>query len=74
MPSKAGLAGKASGRGPWGEVGGMTPVAPSSADQAKLKDIVENVVLKRFAERCGRACAEEWNATMGDIAGLKAPL
>jgi len=55
-------------------VGGMTPVAPSSADQAMLKDIVENFVLKRFAQRCGRACAEEWNATMGDIAGLKAPL
>ena len=68
------LACNASGPCPWGEVGGMTPVAPSSADQAKLKDIVENFVLKRFAERCGRACAEEWNATMGDIAGLKAPL
>ena len=54
---------------PLGRGGRHDPVAPSSADQAKLKDIVENFVLKRFAERCGRACAEEWNATMGDIAG-----
>ena len=58
----------------WGEPGGMTPIEPSAEDQAKLKDIVENFVLKRFAERCGKACAEEWNATMGDIAGVKAPL
>lgn len=58
----------------WGEPGGMTPIVPSDADQARLRDIVENFVLKRFAERCGPACAEEWNATMGDIAGIKAPL
>lgn len=58
----------------WGEPGGMTPIAPSTEDQAKLKGIVENFVLKRFAERCGKACAEEWNATMGEITGLKAPI
>ena len=43
-------------------------------DNAIIKDVVENTVLKRFAERCGRACAEEWNATMGKIAGVQAPL
>lgn len=58
----------------WGEPGGMVPVVPSTEDQAKVKSIVENYVLKRFAERCGKACAEEWNATMGDIAGVKAPI
>ncbi len=68
------LACNAAGPCPWGEPGGMTPVEPSAADQALLKDIVENFVLKRFAERCGRACAEEWNATMGEIAGVKAPI
>jgi len=64
----------AAGPCPWGDPGGMTPIAPSAADRAQLKDIVENFVLKRFAERCGRACAKEWNATMGEIAGLQAPL
>ncbi len=68
------LACNAAGPCAWGEPGGMTPIAPSEADQAKLRDIVENFVLKRFAERCGKSCAEEWNATMGDIAGIKAPL
>lgn len=58
----------------WGENGGLTPVAMTGEDEAIVKDIVENFVLKRFAERCGRACAEEWNATMGEIAGVKAPL
>ncbi len=58
----------------WGENGGLTPVPMSDADNVMIKDIVENVVLKRFAERCGRACAEEWNSTMGEIAGVQAPL
>ncbi len=58
----------------WGEPGGLAAVEMNDADNAKIKDIVENVVLKRFAERCGTACAEEWNATMGEIAGVKAPL
>ncbi len=64
----------ASGPCELGEPGGMIPVPPSDADQAKVKDIVENFVLKRFAERCGKACAEEWNSTIGEIAGVKAPL
>jgi len=64
----------AAGPCPWGEPGGMTPVEVSEEDEAKLKDIVQNYVLKRFAERCGVECAKEWNATMGDIAGVKAPL
>ncbi len=64
----------AAGPCPWGEPGGMTPIEPSAEDQAKLKNIVENFVLKRFADRCGKACAEEWNATMGEITGLKAPI
>ncbi|MDH3667914.1 MAG: TRAP transporter substrate-binding protein [Paracoccaceae bacterium] len=58
----------------WGETGNLQPIEMNDADNAKIKDIVQNVVLKRFAERCGKACAEEWNATMGDIAGVQAPL
>ena len=64
----------ASGPCEWGENGGLIPVEMNDEDNAIIKDIVENTVLKRFAERCGRECAEEWNATMGEIAGVKAPL
>ena len=55
-----------------GEPGGMVPITPSDADQKKLKEIAENVVLKRWAERCGKKCADEWNATIGAIVGMKA--
>lgn len=58
----------------WGKPGGMTPIAPSDADKAQLKQIVRDFVLKRFAKRCGKACAKEWNATIGKIAGIEAPL
>jgi hypothetical protein len=37
-----------------------------------LKDIAENVVLKRWAKRCGKTCTDEWNATVGKVVGLTA--
>jgi len=55
-----------------GKPGGMVPITPSAADQAKLKDIAQNVVLKRWAKRCGAKCAAEWNATVGKIVGMTA--
>ncbi|MEO1491600.1 MAG: TRAP transporter substrate-binding protein DctP [Pseudomonadota bacterium] len=58
----------------WGETGNLIPVEMNDEDNKIIANVVENFVLKRFAERCGRACAEEWNATMGEIAGIKAPL
>ena len=64
----------AAGPCPLGEPGGMTPWEPSAEDQEKLKAVVRDVVLKRFVERCGKACAEEWNATVGKVAGIEAPL
>ena len=64
----------ADGPCPWGEPGGMTPIEASPGDQAKLREIVENFVLKRFVERCGTECAQEWNETVGKVAGVQAPL
>ena len=55
-----------------GDVGGMVPITPSADDQAMLKDIAQNVVLKRWAKRCGKACADEWNATIGKVVGMTA--
>ena len=42
-----------------GTPGGMVPITPSAADQKMLKDIAENVVIKRWAKRCGKECAAE---------------
>lgn len=55
-----------------GDPGGMVPITPSAEDQKMLADIAQNVVLKRWAKRCGKKCAEEWNATIGKVVGLTA--
>ncbi len=68
------LACNASGPCPWGEPGGMTPIVPSAADEAQLKDIVQNFVLKRWVDRCGEKCAQQYNDTVGEVTGTKAPL
>ncbi|MGI9335716.1 MAG: TRAP transporter substrate-binding protein [Gammaproteobacteria bacterium] len=57
-----------------GEPGKMVPIEPTGDDQALLADIVQNFVLKRWAERCGKDCAAEWNSTVGEVVGVKAPL
>ncbi len=64
----------ASGPCPMGEPGGMVPVEPNAADQAQLREIVENYVVKRWAERCGKECTQEWNDTVGQVVKVKAPL
>ena len=55
-----------------GKPGGMVPIIPSASDQEMLADIAKNVVLKRWAKRCGKACTAEWNATIGKIVGMTA--
>ena len=58
-----------------GDPGGMVPIEPSDADKAKLADIVQNVVVKRWAKRCGtQKCVDEWNDTVGKFANMKASL
>ncbi len=55
-----------------GDPGGMVPITPSGEDQTMLKDIALNVVLKRWAKRCGKKCADEWNETIGKVVGMTA--
>ena len=50
----------------------MTLVEPSAADLALRDTIATDVVLARWAERCGAECADNWNATVGPILGLTA--
>ena len=55
--------------------GGMMPIEPTDADKAKLKEVVENFVLKRWAKRCGtQKCVDDWNATIGKVSGMKAAM
>jgi len=56
-----------------GEPGDMVLVEPSDADLKRRDEIATDVVLARWAERCGSECAATWNSTVGSILGLKAP-
>jgi hypothetical protein len=52
----------------------MTLVAISDADQAKHKELMQDVVLLEWARRCGEECAAEWNDTVGQAVGMQIPL
>ncbi len=53
-------------------VGGMTLVTPSEADLAARDKVANDVVLARWAERCGKDCADNWNNTVGKVLGMSA--
>ena len=55
-----------------GEKGNMKLVTPSDADLAARDKVATEVVLARWAERCGEECAANWNETVGSILGLTA--
>jgi len=55
-----------------GEKGGMKLVEPSDEDLAIRDRIAADVVLARWAERCGEDCAENWNNTVGKVLGMTA--
>lgn len=57
-----------------GKKGSMELVKISPADEALKKKLVQDVVLVKWGQRCGKACAEKWNATVGKVVGLKIPL
>lgn len=57
-----------------GEPGGIIPVELNEDDNARVKVAVNDFVLKRWAKRCGKDCAMEWNDTIGKVLGVEAPV
>jgi TRAP-type C4-dicarboxylate transport system substrate-binding protein len=58
-----------------GPTGNMVPVVPSAEDQARVKQIFNDVVGARWAKRCGtQKCIDEWNDTIGKVAGVELSL
>ena len=55
-----------------GDPGSMVLVEPSVEDLALRDKIATDVVLARWADRCGEDCAANWNKTVGPILGLTA--
>lgn len=64
----------ANGPCPLGEPARMGYVKLTAADEAELKKRVEAVVLPRWGKRAGKAAAEEWNAAVGGLLGMKIKL
>ncbi|MDC9720638.1 MAG: TRAP transporter substrate-binding protein [Gammaproteobacteria bacterium] len=55
-----------------GELGGMVLAKPSKADLKQRDRIAQEVILSRWAARCGPECTSNWNATVGKVLGLTA--
>lgn len=54
------------------ENGNMVLVEPSEADLARRDWVAKEVILPRWAQRCGPECAANWNRTVGRVLGLRA--
>jgi TRAP-type transport system periplasmic protein len=54
----------------YGYKGAMMLVEPSEENLARQREILEATVLPDWASRCGKDCAEKFNATMGEILDL----
>jgi TRAP-type C4-dicarboxylate transport system substrate-binding protein len=55
-----------------GETGNMTLVEPSQSDLEIRDQVALDVILPRWAKRCGPECAANWNKTVGKVLTLKA--
>jgi len=55
-----------------GEPGHMKLVEASAADEKERTRILNDFVLKRWANRCGEACVKDWNDTVGKYLNLTA--
>jgi len=57
-----------------GKPGKLVKVEPTAADEKILETAMREVVLKRWAKRCGNdaSCVSNWNDTIGKVVGLTA--
>ncbi len=67
-----GIACNTSGPCTEGKIGNMKLIEPSAADYKERERILKEFVVKRWAKRCGAACAKEWNDTIGKNIGVMA--
>jgi TRAP-type C4-dicarboxylate transport system substrate-binding protein len=57
-----------------GNVAEMTLIPVQDGDYDKIRAIMNEVVVPRWAERCGSDCAVAWNETAGEVLDLTAPV
>lgn len=70
--SEQGIACNTGGTCEFGKPASMTLVPVSDADRATLATVLKDVVVPKWAERCGKECAAEWAQTAGAAAGYTA--
>lgn len=57
-----------------GHAGRMTAVPVSGEDEQRRADILTQVILPRWLQRCNRSCATLWNQTIGPLQGIMLPV
>ena len=57
-----------------GALGNMTLIQPSASDLAVRDQVATDVVLPRWARRCGPECSSIWNNTVGSLLNVKAEI
>jgi len=55
-----------------GNAANIKLVPVSTADRAKLREIMETVIVPKWANRCGAECVGKWNNTIGKVVGITA--
>lgn len=60
------------GECPYGEPASMTFVPVSEEDGAKRHALLQDTILKNWADRCDEECVANWNETVGSLTGLTA--
>lgn len=56
----------------YGKPADMKLIKPAATDDAARKKLLADFVLKRYAKRCGEACAKSWSDTAGAVIGIQA--
>ncbi len=56
----------------YGEPAGMTLVRDNDVNNDIREQVLQDFVLKRYAQRCGEECAARWNETAGAVIGIEA--
>ena len=69
-----GIACNTGGQCPMGPAANMVLVKVAAEDEALRREALLKTVLPRWAKRCGSDCAAQWNATVGKLVDLKAPI
>jgi hypothetical protein len=69
-----GLACNTGGQCPLGKPANMTLVKIAAEDERLRREALLQTVLPRWAKRCGTECVKDWNASVGKLVGLQAPL